>query len=152
MILTHCIWSYRYSHKYFVLSADAWAGLTKPVPTFKAEDIKDCAIKCNILKAECGLIQYNDKTKDCSTAKVGYYVINCSHNNKREKMALLRHLHALSCCSGTDLCASMLRVQPIRAQYLSGSGPMKVFRAITANFPSPDRLCLGCVRDAAKEV
>ena len=32
--------------------------------------MKDCAIKCNILKAECGLIQYNDKTKDCSTAKV----------------------------------------------------------------------------------
>ena len=58
------------SHIYFELSADAWAGLTKPVPTFKAEEIKDCAIKCNILKADCGLIQYNEKTKDCSTAKV----------------------------------------------------------------------------------
>ena len=68
-----------FSPKCFVFSADAWAGLTKSVATFKAGDIKDCAIKCNILKAECGLIQYNDQTKDCSTAKValGYYVMHC---------------------------------------------------------------------------
>ena len=54
----------------FVFSAAAWAGLTKPVATFKAEDIKDCAMECNMMKTECGLIHYNDKTKDCSTAKV----------------------------------------------------------------------------------
>ena len=64
------------SPKCFVIRADAWAGLTKPVETFKAGDIKDCAIKCNILKTECGLIQYNDNTKDCSTAKVASPLVN----------------------------------------------------------------------------
>ena len=64
------------SPKCFVIRADAWAGLTKPIETFKAGDIKDCAIKCNILKTECGLIQYNDQTKDCSTAKVVLAAVN----------------------------------------------------------------------------
>ena len=59
-----------FPHSCFVFSAAAWAGLTKPVATFKAGDIKDCAVECNMMKTECGLIQYNDKTKDCSTAKV----------------------------------------------------------------------------------
>ena len=54
---------------------DAWAGLTKPVANFSAATIQDCAIKCNILKAECGLIRYDDNTKDCSTAKVASYMV-----------------------------------------------------------------------------
>ena len=55
---------------FHIIRTDAWTGLTKPMATFKAGDIQDCAIKCNIMKAECNLIQYNDVTKDCSPAKV----------------------------------------------------------------------------------
>ena len=77
----------RFSYKCFVFSADAWVGLTKPVPTW-AREIQDCVIKCNNLKAECGLLQYNETNKDCSTAKVASpllttHVIHCQLSSSR---------------------------------------------------------------------
>ena len=66
-------------YSYVAYRADAWAGLTKPVATFAVGDIRDCAFKCNMMRSECGLIQYNEATKACSPAKVASHLTNKIH-------------------------------------------------------------------------